>query len=52
MTLVYACLTSGSLFEEYCAIASYEAEEDSEQLSMSSGDQVLVVSKDESGEVI
>ena len=39
---------TGSLFEEYCALADYEAE-DGSQVSFQSGDKVLVMSKDESG---
>lgn len=39
---------AGSLFQEYCALADYHAEEPS-QVSFKSGDKVLVMSKDESG---
>lgn len=38
------------MFEEHCALAEYVAE-DTSQVSFRSGDKVLVMSKDESGEV-
>ena len=44
----FLCFT-GSLFEEYCALAEYEAEDPS-QVSFTSGQIVLVLAKhDESG---
>lgn len=46
-----ALLISGNMFEEYCALAEYVAE-DKSQVSFRSGDKVLVMSKDESGEHI
>ena len=52
--LAWSCLhcpvcIAGDVFEEYCALAEYIAE-DSSQISFKSGDKVLVMSKDESGE--
>ena len=46
-SFIFVC--AGSLFEEYAALAEFEAEDDS-QISFKSGDQVLVMSKDDSGE--
>ncbi len=40
---------SGSMFEVYCALAEYVAE-DASQVSFKPGDKVLVMSKDQSGE--
>ena len=42
---------TGSLFEEYCALAEYEAEDPS-QVSFTSGQIVLVLNKHESGMIL
>ena len=43
-------LLLGNVFEEHCVIAAFEAEGPS-QISAESGDQVLVINKDNSGGV-
>ena len=47
-THLQSYLVTGSLFEEYCALAEYVAEDES-QVNFKPGDKVLVMSKDESG---
>lgn len=44
----FHCLCTGSLFEEYCVLAEFQAEEPS-QVSLKAGQMVLVVHKDDSG---
>ncbi len=46
--MLVAHLHTGSLFEEYCALADYEADDES-QVSFKSGDKVLVMSRDLTG---
>lgn len=44
-------LITGSLFEEYCALAEYQADDES-QVSFKSGQVVLVLDKDSSGKAL